>query len=102
MARTGGAPTLAIGMSEIFAGATGEGLRAFFRFASEHRNLYRIVRQAEFVDEAIYRAYYDKISAGYIEGMRAAMKKGQVEKLDPEAVVHGHARDGLRRFQGLH
>jgi carbon starvation protein len=30
VARTGGAPTLAIGMSTIFSGATGEGLRAFW------------------------------------------------------------------------
>src|SRR3954451_11095903 len=30
VSRTGGAPTLAIGMSTIFTGATGEGLRAFW------------------------------------------------------------------------
>ncbi len=76
-----------------------EGLRVFFQFASGHRNLYRIVRQAEFVDEACYRRYYDRFAEGYVEGLRRAMKAGQVRKLDPETLAY--CLMGIGDFLGM-
>ena len=63
------------------------GFRAFFDFTLEHRNLYRIVRQAEFVDEDLYRWYYRRMSEGYVRGVAAAMESGQLRKLDAETVA---------------
>src|SRR5262245_41706506 len=34
------------------------GLEAFLEFVAKHRNLYRIVRQADFVDQDCFRRYY--------------------------------------------
>jgi len=76
-----------------------EGLRVFFQFASGHRNLYRIVRQAEFVDEACYRRYYDRFAEGYVEGLRRAMKSGQVRKLAPETLAY--CLMGIGDFLGM-
>ncbi len=76
-----------------------EGLRAFFQFASGHRNLYRIVRQAEFVDEACYRRYYDRFAEGYVDGLRRAMKAGQVRQLDPETLAY--CLMGIGDFLGM-
>src|ERR1700729_2427158 len=45
------------------------GLRAFFAFAGQHRRLYRIVGQAEFVDEAVFRRYYERLAEGYVRGL---------------------------------
>ena len=42
-------------------------LAAFLRFASEHKEIYRIIDEAEFVDPASYRAHYETI-AKRIEG----------------------------------
>jgi AcrR family transcriptional regulator len=50
------------------------GFRAFFQFIGAHRNLYRIVRQVEFVDEELYRGYYRWLAAGYASGLEAAMR----------------------------
>jgi AcrR family transcriptional regulator len=75
------------------------GALTFLEFVQQHQSLDRIVRQAEFVDEAIYRQYYDRIAEGYREGLRAAMKKGQLEKLDPEATAF--ALMGIFDFLGM-
>jgi len=64
------------------------GLRAFLDFCAQHRGLYRIVPQAEFVDEACYRRYYRCLADGYVRGLKSAMDKGELRRLDPEITAH--------------
>jgi AcrR family transcriptional regulator len=63
------------------------GFRAYFRFTAEHPALYRIIRQAEFVSPQMLRYHYDRLSAGYVEALRAAMKRGEIADLDPEVAA---------------
>jgi len=63
------------------------GFQAFFRFTAEHRALYRIIRQAEFVSPEILHYHYDKITEGYVEGLRQAMDRGDVAGVDPEVLA---------------
>lgn len=59
----------------------------FFSFVCQHRNLYRIVRQAEFVDEDVYRWYYRRLADGYAAGLQSSMEAGQISRMDPEALA---------------
>ncbi|MBL8953573.1 MAG: TetR/AcrR family transcriptional regulator [Myxococcaceae bacterium] len=63
------------------------GFRAFFEFAGKHRNLYRVVRQAEFVDEAAYHRYYRTLGNAYAKGLKSAMESGEIGRFDPEIVA---------------
>lgn len=76
-----------------------EGLRAFFQFARQHPNLYRVVRQAEFVDEACYRRYYDRFAKGYVRGLTLAMEQGEVRRMDAEALAY--CLMGIGDFLGM-
>jgi AcrR family transcriptional regulator len=76
-----------------------EGLRAFFAFADEHRLLYRIVREAEFVDEPTFRRYYARMAEGYVRGLRAAADAHQIHAPDPEALAY--ALMGMADFLGM-
>jgi AcrR family transcriptional regulator len=60
------------------------GFGAYFRFTAEHPALYRIIRQAEFVSPEMLRYHYEKLSEGYVEGLRDAMARGELGDLDPE------------------
>ena len=75
------------------------GLRAFFAFAGEHRRLYRIIGQAEFVDEEVFRRYHDRLAEGYVRGLEQAMEAGQIQKLDPEIVAYSLM--GIADFLGM-
>ena len=64
------------------------GALTFLQFVQEHQSLYRIVRQAEFVDEALFREYYKELSANWRRGLEAAMDRGEIRRFDPEALVY--------------
>lgn len=60
------------------------GFGAYFRFTAEHPALYRIIRQAEFVSPEMLEYHYERLAAGYVEGLRESMAKGEVGAIDPE------------------
>jgi AcrR family transcriptional regulator len=76
-----------------------EGLRTFFEFVRQHPNLYKVVRQAEFVDEACYRRYYDRFAKGYVSGLSQAMTAGEVRRMDPETLAY--CLMGIGDFLGM-
>lgn len=61
-----------------------KGLEAFFAFAQSHPGLYRIVQEAQFVDEPTFRDYYLRLARGYSDGLSAATNAGELSKGDPE------------------
>ncbi len=75
------------------------GFRVFFTFAHQHRNLYKIVRQAEFVDEDLFRWYYRLLAEGYVRGLSQAMDVGQLRRLDPECLAY--CLMGIADFLGM-
>ncbi len=75
------------------------GFQAFFRFIDRHRAMYRIVRQAEFVDPATFRWYYRRFAEGYVRGLRGAMREGQIRRLPPEVLAY--CLMGIGDFMGM-
>ena len=63
------------------------GFQAFFHFTAAHPALYRIIRQAEFVSPEMLHYHYEKLSQGYVEGLRSAMAAGEIDAGDPEIVA---------------
>jgi len=75
------------------------GFEAFFEFIRRHRAMYRIVRQAEFVDPTLFRWYYRRFAQGYVPGLRDAMRRGQIRSLDPEVLTY--CLMGIADFLGM-
>ena len=75
------------------------GLEAFLRFSLEHQNLYRVVMESQFVDEAIYREYYQTLADSYAANLTGAQQRGDVADGDPSALAW--ALMGIAHFLGL-
>jgi len=75
------------------------GFQGYFRFTAEHPALYRIIRQAEFVSPEMLHYHYERLSSGYVEALREAVRSGEIGKLDPE--VTAWALMGLGELIGM-
>jgi AcrR family transcriptional regulator len=64
------------------------GFGAFFSLIESHPYLYRIVRQAEFIDPEAFRSYYAHIEAGYVRRLRTAIDRGEIRDIDAETLVY--------------
>jgi AcrR family transcriptional regulator len=76
-----------------------KGLNTFLNFVREHKELYRIIDEAEFVDPPSYRAHYEDTVNGYLASLKDAASKGQVR--DDVEEVHAWAIVGMNVFLGL-
>ncbi len=76
-----------------------EVLAAFLRFAREHKEIYRIIDEAEFVDPESYRAHYEttaqRIHVRLLEGGTAGVLRPGLEE------AHAWAIMGMNVFLGL-
>jgi AcrR family transcriptional regulator len=75
------------------------GFAAYFRFTAEHKALYRIIRQAEFVSPEMLRYHYERLSEGYVEALREARDSGEIGEIDPK--VTAWALMGMGELIGL-
>jgi len=76
--------TLAVGDAPDRLEAERRGLRAFLEFVRANPDLYRVVAESQFVDQAVFRRYYEEFAGGYIKALRAAEKRGEIRKGDAE------------------
>jgi AcrR family transcriptional regulator len=60
------------------------GFIAFMEFIRQHKEIYRIVPEAEMIDRAVFRWYYENMSKGYKEGLNDGIKKGEIRDFPPE------------------
>jgi AcrR family transcriptional regulator len=74
-------------------------LEAFLRFAREHKEIYRIIDEAEFVDPASFRTHYESTALRILERLKRGARAGELRE-DLEE-VHAWALMGMNVFLGL-
>lgn len=74
-------------------------LAGFLAFASEHKEVYRIIDEAEFVDPQTYREHYENTAQRILERLGEGKRKGQLR--DDLAEPHAWALMGMNVFLGL-
>jgi len=75
------------------------GLDAFFEFAQAHPGLYRIVQESQFVDETVFREFYERLAEGYAADIAEAIGRGELTPGD--AVARAWSIMGIGHFIGM-
>ena len=60
------------------------GIEAFIEFVRQHKSIYRIITEAEFVAPREYREHYEGFAKGYRVNMKKAAAKGEIRAGDFE------------------
>ena len=79
--------------------AEGLALKAFLDFARDHKEIYRIIDEAEFVAPEDWRDHYITTATRILERLQAAHAKGELG-VEPNE-VHAWALMGMNVFLGL-
>jgi AcrR family transcriptional regulator len=74
-------------------------LTAFLQFASEHKEIYRIIDESEFVDPASYRRHYETTALRILGRLQKGAEAGEFRTDLDEA--HAWAIMGMNVFLGL-
>lgn len=75
------------------------GLAQFIGFVREHKEIYRIIDEAEFVDAESFRSHYTSTAERIEQRLKAAAAKGEVRA--DVSDVHAWAIMGMNVFLGL-
>mgnify|MGYP000450996243 CR=1 FL=1 len=77
-------------------------LAAYLQFAAGHKEVYRIIDEAEFVAPDAYRRHYETVAARIAARLEAGEAKGEIAPADPlEREVRAWAAMGMNVFLGL-
>ena len=76
-----------------------KGFDAFLSFSLSHQDLYRVVMESQFVDETIYREYYQTLADAYARGLERAQAAGEIRA--GHAETQAWALMGIAHFLGL-
>jgi AcrR family transcriptional regulator len=78
-------------------------LEAFLRFAHEHRDIYRIIDESEFVEPAAYREHYETTATRIAARLKTARGNGEIDRgySDGDLDVLAWAMMGANVFLGL-
>ena len=61
-----------------------KGLEAYIEFARQHKGIYRIISEAEFVANEAYREHYSSFARAYEDKLRRAGESGEIREGDYE------------------